>query len=314
VISVNRPTEQNRIYSESTIMLMGPVALAVADLERSLSFYEQVLGCKLLARNGNTAVVGSEAPLLLLTEQGDAPPRPQHTTGLYHVALLLPGRADLACILRHLLDCGYALESLQDHWISEAIYLSDPEGNGIELYRDRPRSAWPWQHGKLEATEPSTEIKIESLLAELDGTKYSWHGLPAFTRVGHIHLQVANLAPSAAFYQQVLGLEESITGMDGANFFAFGGYHHHIACNVWATLDAPLPPDHALGLHFFTLTLPEQADIEQLVSRARAADALVMQYGQSYLLRDPSNTRILLTSESVQDSQEVMALASVFGL
>jgi catechol 2,3-dioxygenase len=310
---MKQPGQQESVYSMPAGMEMGMVCLIVADLERSLSFYERILGCTLLARNGDRAVLGSERPLLLLTERRDAPPRPSHTTGLYHVAFLLPGRADLACALRHLLANGYPPSSLQDHWISEAIYLSDPDGNGIELYRDRPRSAWPWQHGKLEATEPSIQLNMESLLAELDGTEFRWRGLPPFTRIGHIHLQVADLAQSAVFYQEVLGLEESITGMNGACFFAAGGYHHHIGCNVWTSPGAPPPPDNALGLHFFTLILPERTQVMRLVSRISAAGIEVAQFGQSYLLRDPTNNRLLLTAESLQRSQEVMALASSLG-
>lgn len=294
-------------------MEMGIVCLTVSDLERSLSFYERIPGCTLLASNGNTAVVGGEKPLLLLKELRNAVQRPSYTTGLYHVALLLPGRVDLACTLRHLLECDYAPSSLQDHGISEAIYLSDPDGNGIELYRDRPRSAWPWQHGKLVATEPSIQLRVESLLAELDGIEYRWHGLPPFTRIGHVHLQAADLEQSAAFYQGILGLEESITGISGAGFFAAGGYHHHIACNVWASLGAPPPPSEAPGLYFFTLRLPEREQVIRLASRARAAGSPVTQYGDSYLLRDPANIGILLTAELLQQSEEVMALASLFG-
>lgn len=297
-------------------MEMGPVALAVADLERSLSFYEQILGCVVLAHSRSKAVIGSERPLLLLSEQRDAPRRPERSTGLYHVAFLLPSRTDLACTLRHLLDSGYPPERMEDHGISEALYLSDPDGNGIELYRDRPRSAWPWRQGKLEATSATASIPLsaESLLAELDGTAYRWRGLPPFTRIGHVHLQVADLAQSAAFYQGVLDLEESITGIDGARFFASGGYHHHIGCNVWASLGASAPPDDALGLRFFTLLLPEHAQVLSLISRLEAADIVATQQGQSYLLRDPARNGMVLTAEALSDGQQVMALMDNFGL
>src|SRR5579859_4742590 len=242
------------VHNESAAMEMGPVALAVADLSRSLSFYQKVLGCSLLACSGGSAVVGSERPLLLLIEQRGTQARPAHTTGLYHVAFLLPGRADLARALRHLIESGYAPEKLEDHGISEALYLSDPDGNGIELYRDRPRSAWPWLNQKLAASaDPSTPLSAESLLAELVGSEDHWRGLPMFTRIGHIHLQVADLAQSTAFYQGVLGFDESITGIDGACFFSVGGYHHHIGCNVWTSAGAAAPPVDAFGLRFFTL-------------------------------------------------------------
>ena len=310
---MNRPVESDQSAGESATMVMGPVALAVTDLERSLSFYENVLGCTLLSRNGNTVALGSDKPLLLLTELRDAAPRSSYTTGLYHVALLLPGRVDLACALRHLLDSGYPVQNMEDHGISEALYLSDPDGNGIELYRDRPRSAWPWHNGKLEATEPSTQLNSTSLLAELDGTEYNWSGLPPSTHIGHIHLRVANLLQNAAFYRDVLGFDESIHGISGACFFATGGYHHHIACNVWTSPGTPMPPSAAPGLRFFMLMLPEQASVMRLVSRCKNAGTPVVQYGQSYLLRDPSGNAIILMAESLQQGQEVMALASVFG-
>lgn len=308
---MKQPGQQESAYSIHADMKMGIVSLIVADLERSLAFYQRILGCTLLARSGGIATLGNERPLLILNERPDAFPRPGATTGLYHVAFLLPGRTDLACALRHLLVSGYPPSSLQDHGISEAIYLSDPDGNGIELYRDRPRSAWPWQGGKLEAAEPSIQLQSESLLAELDGTAYQWHGLPPFTCIGHVHLQVADLAQSAVFYQGVLGLAESITGMSGACFFAAGGYHHHIGCNVWASLGAPPPPDDAPGLHFFTLVLPQQADVMSLVALITAAGREVVPYGHAYLLRDPAQNRIVLTAEPFQQAQEMMALATM---
>lgn len=313
---MKQPGQQENAHFMQAHMEMGIVALVVANLERSLSFYESILGCTLFASSGHTAVVGSERPLLLLIEQRDASPRPSNATGLYHVAFLLPGRADLACALRHLLGSGYPPSSLQDHWISEALYLSDPDGNGLELYRDRPRSAWPWRNGKLEASEPSIQLNFESLLSELDGiapTSDTWRGLPSFTRIGHVHLQVADLAQSVAFYQGILGLEESITGMDGACFFAAEGYHHHIACNVWTGPGAQTPPHNALGLRFFTLVLPAWAEVLLCTSRAQAAGLPVIQHEQMCLLHDPAGNGVLLTSESLQYSEEVMALASIFG-
>ncbi len=310
---MNRSIEPDQNSGASTTMLMGPVALAVTNLERSLSFYENILGCTLLSRSEKTVVLGTEQPLLLLTELHEATPRPSHTTGLYHVALLLPGRIDLACALRHLLDCGYPLQNMEDHGISEALYLSDPDGNGIELYRDRPRSAWPWRNGKLEATEqPSSQLNSTGLLAELDGSEYRWSGLPSSTRIGHVHLRVADLSHSAVFYRDILGLDESITGINGANFFATDGYHHHIACNVWTSLGAPVAPTTAPGLRSFTLVFPAQASVMMLVSRCNKAGIAVVQHGQSYLLHDPSGNKVIVTTASLQHCQEVMALTSMF--
>ena len=297
-------------HDENTVMEMGPVALAVADLPRSLSFYQNVLGCALLALDDGCAVVGSERPLLLLIEQRDAQSRPTHTTGLYHVAFLLPGRADLARALRHLITADCRPGRMEDHGISEALYLWDPDGNGIELYRDRPRSAWPWRNQKLEASaDPSTPLSEEGLLAELAGSADTWQGLPAFTRIGHIHLQVADLAQSAAFYQGVLGFDESITGIDGASFFSVGGYHHHIGCNVWDSAGATAPPVGATGLRFFTLLLREREQVVKILARYHAVGQAAEEYGCNYLLSDPAGNGVLLTTEPLQQSEEVMALA-----
>ena len=300
---------QEQVYTIHAGMQMGVVSLIVADLERSLRFYEQVLGCATLARSKNSVVLGGEYPLLLLTERPGASPRPENSAGLYHFALLLPSRVDLACALHHLLALGYPIREMSDHLISEAIYLADPEGNGIELYRDRPRSAWPWQNGRLEASGPGINLSAESLLAELEEADSKWQGLPAFTRVGHVHIEVADLAQSAVFYQGVLGLAESITGIDGAAFFAAGGYHHHIGCNVWSSRTA-IPPANSLGLHFFTLSLPEQEEVTQLAAHAQTAGIPVKQYGQSYLLSDPSGNHLLLTAEPVRQGSEVIAFAT----
>ena len=299
-------------HNENAVIEMGPVVLAVANLERSLLFYQNVLGCALLVRGDGSAVVGSERPLLLMIEQRNAWPRPVHSTGLYHVAFLLPGRADLACALRHLIESGYRPDRMEDHGVSEALYLWDPDGNGIELYRDRPRSAWPWHNQKLDArTDPSIPLSEESLLAELAGSEDTWRGLPTFTRIGHVHLQVADLVQSTAFYQSVLGFEESITGIEGASFFSVGGYHHHIACNVWASAGATAPPAGAIGLRFFTLLLHERERVTKMLAHYNATGSLAEAYGRNYLLRDPAGNGVLLATEALQQSEEVMALAGI---
>lgn len=297
---------------------MGTVRLRVADLGRSRAFYERVIGLRATEQEDGSLAFGvsGEHPLVELVGDASAPALDPRATGLYHLAILMPSRRDLAFALARLGLGRWPLDGASDHLVSEALYLSDPDGNGLELYRDRPRSAWPWRNGKLEASEPSIQLNFESLLSELDGiapTSDTWRGLPSFTRIGHVHLQVADLAQSVAFYQGILGLEESITGMDGACFFAAEGYHHHIACNVWTGPGAQTPPHNALGLRFFTLVLPAWAEVLLCTSRAQAAGLPVIQHEQMCLLHDPAGNGVLLTSESLQYSEEVMALASIFG-
>lgn len=309
---MTQPTQRETRHSAPADMRMGIVSLTVAELDRSLRFYEDVLGAIVLARRGNSVALGGEHPLLVLTERRHAVAAPEPATGLYHYALLLPGRVDLARMLRQLLESGYPVREMSDHGISEAIYLADPEGNGIELCRDRPRSAWPWTNGRLEASEPSVPLSSENLLAELEGTDSSWRGLSALTSIGHVHLRVSDLAQTTEFYQGLLGLEESITGIKGACFFAAGGYHHHIGCNAWSSLAAPAPPPTAMGLRFFTLVFPEESHVRQLVSQLREAGRTVTPCGQAYLLRDACQTGVMLTTQSCRHAEEALALDASF--
>lgn len=291
---------------------IGPVSLTIADLERSIRFYEDVLGLKLIQHESYTAIFGVDIPLLLLTEQPGARPRPLQSTGLYHFAILVPGRADLARALRHVLDIGYPLQGALDHEVSEALYLADPDGNGIEIYRDRPRSAWPWQNGRLRATSSSDPLDTESLLSELDESDHAWNGLPPQTRIGHVHLQVADIAHAAAFYRDVLGFQEAITGVPGVLFLAAGGYHHHLALNTWYSLRAPGPPRDTAGLRFFTICVPDRAELEGLAKHLEVAGMPWIRQGDALMLRDPEGNGILLTAGLPQSNEEVMSIAEAF--
>ncbi len=245
----------------------GPVHLTVAHLEEMLRFYQQVIGLRVKERSAEHAVLTADdaSPLLLLTEQPDARPRPRRSTGLYHFAILVPDRAALARSLYRLAETGYPLGGASDHLVSEALYLSDPEGNGIEIYRDRPRTEWAWQGGQLRMD--TLPLNVQQLLAEADG---AWQGLEAGTVIGHIHLHVADLAQAEQFYRLGVGLELMVRYGDSATFLAAGGYHHHLGMNVWAGVGAPPPPPDSVGLRYFTLLLPDEAEVEQLGARLQA--------------------------------------------
>lgn len=286
---------------------IGPVSLTISNLERSLAFYEHVLGFPCIQRDEHTAVLGVGIPLLLLTEQPGARPKPPHTTGLYHFAILVPGRTDLARSLYHLRELAYAVREALDHSVSEAIYLDDPDGNGIEIYRDRPRSAWPWHDGKLDGTHASTPLDVESVLSELEGNDHSWQGLPSQTRIGHIHLQVADLDAAANFYQGVLSFDEAITGVTGALFLAADGYHHHLGLNTWECLGAPPPPADAAGLRFFTICLPDMEELTRISKRLLAASIPLIQKPKALIFRDPVGNGILMTAGAIQSGKEVMS-------
>ncbi len=212
-----------------TLSLIG-LTLRVQNLERQLAFYQGLLGLEVLHRQGpqtDLAPAGGKFTLTLLHEP-KAPLRPQPTLGLYHLALLLPSRAALAAIFRRLVEARYPhFQGASDHGVSEALYLADPEGNGLELYRDRPRLEWPFRGGRLAMV--SEPLNLEGLLAEANGSQ----PLDPETTLGHLHLHVRDLDEAQAFYEG-LGLQLMQGDYPGARFLAADGYHHHIGINLWA--------------------------------------------------------------------------------
>lgn len=274
---------------------VGLVALTVADLERSLVFYTDVFGFALLHRQGNNVTLGTpSAPLLLLREEAGARPWPRDRyayTGLYHFAVLVPSRRDLGRWLRHRLGRGFPLPGQGDHLVSEALYISDPDGNGIEIYRDRPRSEWQWDDGQVRmAVDP---VDIEGILAEAEQNGEPWAGLPDGTRVGHIHLQIGDIPQAKVFYHDILGFSVMAT-MPSALFVSAGGYHHHIGMNTWHSRNAPPAPAGTAGLRFFTLELPSEEAREAVVGRLAAAGIPSTRTPDAVIVRDPwQNTLVL---------------------
>lgn len=272
---------------------IGAVHLTVADLDRSLAFYQRRLGFKLRDRSGATAFLGAGGPdIVVLTEQPGAQ-RAAGTTGLYHFAVLVPSRLELARVLRNISRTKTPVQGFGDHLVSEAIYLADPDGTGIEIYRDRPPEEWPRDDGGRirMATDP---LDIDSLLAELDGQPASWAGLHAQTMTGHIHLHVADLDQAEAFYGDVLGFSRVLRLGGSASFLSAGGYHHHVGINTWAGVGAPPPPAGALGLRWYTIRLPNSDELRKTVERVRDAGIPIEERADGYLIRDPSHNGIVL--------------------
>ena len=271
---------------------IGMVSLTISDLQRSLDFYQNGLGLNVLRREDNVAVLGAgDAELLKLTALPQARAL-RGVTGLYHFALLLPNRVELARALRHFMNNSVALQGFSDHLVSEAIYLADPDGNGIEVYRDRPRSEWPYDGDRVQmATDP---LDLRDLLAELNDDDDHWSGMPPGTTMGHIHLHVANIPQSERFYRDVLGFELMVRYGPAASFLAAGGYHHHVGINTWAGASAPPPPADAAGLRWFTVLLPSQAAVDALASRLEGAGAPFQRRNGSIEVKDPSENRIRL--------------------
>jgi catechol 2,3-dioxygenase len=228
------------------------VTLTVTSLDRSLPFYLDTLGFGLQQRGGSRATLsdGAENTLIELVERADAVPRPRRATGLYHVAILVPTRAALGRSLRRLVEQRWRLTGAADHLVSEALYLDDPDGLGIEIYRDRPRESWRVNGGELAmATDP---LDLESIAAE-PGANEPWKGLDAGTVIGHVHLHVAQLRDAEALYCDRIGFTTMVRRYPGALFVAAGGYHHHMGLNTWAGVGAPPPPENAVGLARFTI-------------------------------------------------------------
>jgi catechol 2,3-dioxygenase len=278
-------------------LAMGPVELTVADMSRALGFYRDVLGLQTREMGEGARVVelaAGDTVLLRLHERPGARRKPPRSTGLYHVALLTPARRELGRTLARLAEARYPLSGASDHLVSEALYLDDPDGNGLEIYADRPRAEWPRSGREVRmAVDP---LDLEGLLAERGDEP--WTGMAAGTRVGHVHLHVADLASTEAFYGGLLGFE-LMQRFSGALFMAAGGYHHHLGLNTWAGVGAPAPPADAVGLRRFSVVLPGEADLEALATRVRGAGAPLEQLPESILLRDPSQNALLLQAAKV---------------
>jgi catechol 2,3-dioxygenase len=276
---------------------IGSVHLTVADLEAQRSFYERALGLRELERDGSTVRLGPDGgPVILeLTGHPDAPRRPHGTTGLYHFAVLVPGRADLGQALRRVIESGWRFTGASDHLVSEALYLNDPEGNGIEIYRDRPREEWARSdEGVIQmATLP---LDLDGVLGEIEAAEPVPALMPAGTHIGHVHLQVANLRDAETFYSGALGFEVMVRTYPGALFVSAGGYHHHIGLNTWESAGGSPPPEGSTGLRSFELVLPTADDANPVADRAREAGAQVETRDGTAILLDPWQDAVLLTT------------------
>jgi catechol 2,3-dioxygenase len=247
----------------------GAVRLQVSDLERSLEFYRRVLGLSVVGRRHREielGAAGDSTALVVLVERPGVRPVPRPAAlGLYHFAILLPDRASLAAFVVHLADIG-THAGMSDHAVSEAIYLSDPDGLGIEVYADRPRSAW--EHRDRQIVMTTRPLNVRALLAEAGGGD-SWAGMPPGTVIGHVHLHVGDLEEAAAFYHAALGFDKVVWDYPGALFLSAGGYHHHLGTNTWSP-GAPAAEDQARLLSW-DLVVPR---VEQAAAAARSlADA-----------------------------------------
>ncbi|GGG09596.1 VOC family protein [Paenibacillus abyssi] len=277
---------------------LGEVKLKVSNLERSIKFYQEVVGLKMLNQEAKTAELtadGKNALLVLEEIPGAVVVPPRSASGLYHFAILLPTRKDLGLSLRNLIESGIHIGQA-DHLVSEALYISDPDHNGIEIYRDRPRETWTRdEKGNYNmATDP---IDWEGLLEEAKGE--AWTGLPAGTTMGHVHVHVSDLQKSKQFYCDVLGFDITANYMSrmGALFISAGGYHHHLGLNIWAGNGAPMPPVNGTGLAYYTIVVPDQEELDNVVGQLRNAGISAEEEAGAWFVKDPSGIQLKLTTK-----------------
>jgi catechol 2,3-dioxygenase len=277
---------------------IGAVTLQVADLDRSLGFYEKVVGFRVLAREdapgGRTARLGARGDdrvLLELNEKPGVRPLPRRgRLGIYHFAILLPTRQDLGRFLRHAAALGVHVGS-SDHLVSEALYLVDPDGISVEIYRDRPRGEWTYQNGEVVAG--ILPLDGEALIAAVDGQP--WHGLPQGTTIGHMHFYVGEIPPAEAFYHAALGFDKVAWSMPGMLFVSAGGYHHHVGLNIWAA-GSPVASDDDARLLSWELVLPDPVTTEAAAESLRRANYGVSASEGTFLARDPWGITVRLRS------------------
>ncbi len=227
---------------------LGPVRLTVSDLDRSRVFYERAIGLRATELDDGTLGLGVPGGPALVELRGDsaAPRLNRRAPGLYHLAILVPTRLDLAFAIARLVQAQWPLDGASDHLVSEALYLSDPDGNGIEIYRDRPRSEWRRDGDQLQmATLP---LDLDDIVGQLRDATELQAEVPAGTRIGHVHLQVSDVGEAEAFYHGVLGFDVMVRGYPGALFVSAGGYHHHIGLNTWHSAGAAPAPVGSVGL------------------------------------------------------------------
>jgi catechol 2,3-dioxygenase len=278
----------------SALTRLGAVHLTVSDLAQSVNYYQRAVGLELFDRGAGRASLGAGGrELLVLAELASARPAMGYT-GLYHFALLVPQRIDLARWLAQAAHDRVALVGLSDHFVSEALYLSDPDGHGIEIYRDRPRETWEGQVATRMTTAP---LDVDNLIAELpDGESVTFDGLADETIMGHVHLKVAAIPETVSFYRDLLGFGLMATLGSSAAFLSAGGYHHHIGANIWESAGAPAPPNGTARLRHATIVLPDEAERDRVLGRVEASGQSPEPSSHGPVVLDPAGNALVLAT------------------
>lgn len=276
-------------YHAINIPHIKNVQLKVSNLKQSLIFYTNVLGLSILSQSMTDASLGNAKGELLidLIELKDASPRPQRFAGLYHVALLVPSRKALAKLVQHFIDHKIPVQGASDHGISEAIYLADPDGNGIEIASDTPDDTWPWIKGKLDILGKNGPMDIEAVLSNNPNNEV-FDKMEADTLVGHLHLHASELEQSKQFYTDILGMDVVIDLPNSALFMSYAGYHHHIALNLWNGRNVPQSPTNAPGLALARLQVPSLEFLSEVEDKLIKHQYPYTKKDQALYVLDPS--------------------------
>jgi len=286
----NYSEESYMHFHEKPNTYVTNVEIKVSDLQRSLTFYQEIIGFKILQQESHKATLTAdgETALLTIVQPETVEEKLSMTTGLYHFALLLPTRHDLANIITHFHEKGVYLGA-SDHAVSEALYLNDPDHNGIEIYTDRPESEWTWHNDHVHmVTEP---LNIRSILEDGHG---NWNGLPVGTVMGHIHLSVSNLAEAEQFYTKGLGYDIVTRYGSQALFISTGRYHHHIGLNTWHSENAPKLGQNHVGLKTFSLRLDNEKQAATMKENLRVMGSPVTEIDGGFQTEDPAGNIVLL--------------------
>ncbi len=278
-------------FHKAPVNYVSEVTINVSDLKKSLDFYQEVIGFKVKSQTGKEAELTADGKttLLRLVEPSN-PINKNRTSGLYHFAILLPDRSDLAAFIKHLAEKDVRLGA-SDHAVSEALYLDDPDGNGIEVYRDRAPEEWSWNNGEVHmVTEP---LNVQDVMSTYKGQPFN--GLPEDTVMGHLHLHVSNIEDAVKFYTEGLGLEMILRFGPQAAFMGFDKYHHHIAVNVWNGVGAPKPAKNSVGLNHYIMKYHTEEAVEETVNNLKSLDYPVEETPEGIFSEDPAGNRVKIS-------------------
>jgi catechol 2,3-dioxygenase len=277
-------------FASRTPLHIGAVGLVARDLERLTEFYRGLLGLTIIERTGRVARLGvADVTLIEIEHRPEATPDDPRQAGLYHTAFLMPTRQDHARWIRYIAHHRVPITGASDHGVSEAFYLDDPEGNGIEVYNDRPRARWTWENGLV--VMQTEQLDIEAILTEIGPATATYQSAPEGLRVGHVHLRVGSVEQAEKFYRGAIGLDLT-RRRGGATFMSSGGYHHHVGANVWHSEGAQKRDDARAGLAWFSVEPEDGAAYDALMSRLKTSGAPINATADGIESVDPWGTRV----------------------